>query len=707
MDDYRISIDVGGTFTDLIALSEEDGGLCNIKIPTTPSEPDIGVMVAFRKFLTMHPSAGISTIIHATTIATNMLTGQIGLDLPKTALITTKGFRDIIEIGRQRRHELYNIFLQRPKPLVQRTHRYTVEERVTAEGEILQPVEFEAVREIAEKIRKEKIETVAIGLLNSYLNPEHEIKLKKWIQQLCEGTFITASHEVSPEHREYERFSTVVVNACLMPVVSSYINKLLKKVGKLGIRTQLYVMQSSGGIASADTVLSLPASIIESGPAAGVIAAAFYGKMLNINNVLSFDMGGTTAKAGLVKDFTPEVITEYEVGGKIHTGRVIKGSGYPVKFPFIDLAECSAGGGTIAWVDAGGGLRVGPLSAGAEPGPACYGLNGNEPTITDANLVLGRLNPNHLLGGGMKLERNLAEKVLKAKICDELNLNLVQAAAGIVEIANSTMAKILRIVSVERGHDPRKFSLLAFGGAGPMHACALAENLGIPKIVVPSNPGLFSALGMLAADFTHHIVKPIMTDIDEVDAQILKNVYEEMEENGRSIVTKQQTPLKELYALRYADLRYRGQAYELMIPTRVPLRVSDIEELEKKFHQKHRSIYGYAAVEEKVEMINLRVTIVGVTGKPKIQRINSTNRNVNSNDVSTLSRTSRQVFFEEMGKFIETPVYNRQLLRIDHLLDGPCVIEQYDATTVVYPSWRVAVDATQNLTLLRKRNHHA
>jgi N-methylhydantoinase A len=701
MTDHRISIDVGGTFTDLLALREEDGELFNIKVPTTPKEPDIGVITAFRKFLTRHPSTRISTIIHATTIATNMLTGQIGLDLPKTALVTTKGFRDIIEIGRQRRHELYNVFLQRPKPLVQRRHRYTVKERITAKGEIIQPLDIEEMGRIAQEIREEKIETVAIGFLNSYFNPEHEVTIKERLQQLCEGIFITASYEVSPEHREYERFSTVIVNACLMPIISTYINNLLKKIGELGIHAQLYVMQSSGGIASADTVLRLPASIIESGPAAGVIAAAFYGKMLNINNILSFDMGGTTAKAGLVKDFTPEVVTEYEVGGKIHTGRVIKGSGYPVKFPFIDLAECSAGGGTIAWIDAGGGLRVGPLSAGAEPGPACYGLNGDNPTITDANLVLGRLNPNYLLGGGMELQRGIAETVMRTKICDSLSFNLVQAAAGIVEIANSAMAKILRIVSVERGHDPRKFTLVAFGGAGPMHACALAENLGIPKIVVPRHPGLFSALGMLAADFTHHIVKPIMTDLNEVDVQILNDAFEQMEETGNNVVAKQQAVLKDLYAIRYADLRYQGQAYELMVPTKAPLSVDDIRKLEKNFHNRHRAIYGYAATEEKVEIINLRLTMIGVTRKPKIQKQNSTKKGI-----SSASRKSRQVFFEKVGKYVETPIYYRTCLESGDVIEGPTVIEQYDATTVVYPSWMVTVDKSQNLILSRKEEHH-
>lgn len=694
MVNYRVSVDIGGTFTDLVALSEEDGELVNIKVPTTPREPAVGVVTAIREFLATLEPADVSMIVHATTIATNAITGQMGLELPKTALITTKGFRDIIEIGRQRRHELYNLFIRRPRPLVPRRHRYGVGERLSSSGEVIKPLRCEDVRNVARKINEEGIEAVAIGFLNSYINPEHEVKAKELIEELCSDVFVTASHEVSPEHREYERFSTAVVNACLMPIVSSYITDLLKKTKELGVEARVHVMQSSGGIASGDEVRRVPASMIESGPAAGVIAASFYGKLLGTEDILSFDMGGTTAKAGLVRGYAPDVVTEYEVGGRVHSGRIVKGSGYPVKFPFIDLSECSAGGGTIAWVDAGGALRVGPTSAGAEPGPACYGLGGEEPTITDANLVLGRLNPDYILGGRMRIRRDLSERAIRVRTCGRLGLDVVQAAAGIVEIVNSTMAKILRIVSVERGYDPREFTLMAFGGAGPMHACALAEDLGIPRIVVPINPGLFSALGMLAADFTHHISRPVMKSVDEVGVDTIEETYKEMEEAGGEVLARESTALTDVFFVRHADMRYRGQAYELTVPATKPFDEGGLRTLVERFHDRHRSVYGYAVEGEGVELINLRLIAVGVTAKPEMQRKASIGQ-----DVSHALLASRDVFFERYGKYVESPVYVRERLEPGNVMEGPCVIEQYDATTVVYPDWRAVVDEFGSLTL--------
>lgn len=696
MGKYRVSVDIGGTFTDLVALGEEDGELVNIKVPTTPREPAAGVVTALREFLAAHEPADVSVIVHATTIATNAITGQMGLELPKTALITTEGFRDIIEIGRQRRHELYNLFIQRPKPLVLRRHRYGVEERVGSRGEVIKPLRYEDVRDVARAIKEEGIGAVAIGFLNSYINPKHEAEAEELIERLCPEVSVTASHEISPEHREYERFSTAVVNACLMPIVSKYVADLLRKTEGLGVEAQVHVMQSSGGIASGEEVGRIPASIIESGPAAGVTAASFYGKLLGTENVLSFDMGGTTAKAGIVRNYASEVVTEYEVGGRVHSGRIVKGSGYPVKFPFIDLSECSAGGGTIAWVDAGGALRVGPTSAGAEPGPACYGLGGEEPAITDANLILGRLNPDYMLGGRMRIRRSLSERAIRAKICSELGIDLVQVAAGIVEIANSSMAKILRIVSVERGYDPRGFTLMAFGGAGPMHACALAEDLGIPRIVVPVNPGLFSALGMLAADFTHHVSRPVMLSVDEVEVDTIEGIYREMEEAGRGVLAGRSTPLTDIFFVRQADMRYRGQAYELTVPAEKPLDDEGLRTLAERFHDRHRSVYGYAVEGEGVELINLRLTAVGVTPKPEMKRIAPTGR-----DLSQALLTSRDVFFERCERYVKSPVYVRERLEPGDVVEKPCVIEQYDATTVVYPGWRAVVDEFGSLILTR------
>ncbi len=695
MRTFRVSVDVGGTFTDLIALNEDEGSIFKIKVPTTPTDPEQGVEEALQEFLTSSRHAEISSVIHATTIATNALTGQIGLELPKTSLITTKGFKDIIEIGRQRRHQLYNLFVQRPKPLIPRRYRYTIEERIDAEGDIVTPLKQAEVVNVSNEILENNIEAVAIGFLNSYVNPVHEQRVKEIVNRVCPNLLVTTSYEVSPEHREYERFSTTVVNACLMPIVSTYIDNFLKMLRRIGIKSQLQVMQSSGGITSGETVRDLPASVIESGPAAGVIAASFYGKLVGLENVLSFDMGGTTAKAGILKAYMPEVVTEYEVGGNYHVGRIVKGSGYPVRFPFIDLSECSAGGGTIAWVDSGKALRVGPLSAGAEPGPACYGHGGEAPTVTDANLLLGRLNPEHLLGGKIRINRDLSEKAVKSSICDILEIGVVQASSGIIRIVNSNMSKILRIVSIERGYDPREFTLMAFGGAGPMHACALADDLGISSVLIPLNPGLFSTLGMLAADSTHHFVRPIMKGADEIDVIYIKNLCIEMEREGRKVLDNEGSHFNNTHFMFYADLRYHGQAYELIVPISKPIGKNSLSDLIKSFHEKHRLVYGYSVDKGRVEVVNLRLTAVGVTSKPILRKMNSAVKE------PIKASSNRQVFFEELDKFIDCPIYLRNQLKAGNIINSPSIIEQYDSTTIIYPSWEATVDGYGNLLMYR------
>jgi N-methylhydantoinase A len=453
-------------------------------------------------------------------------------------------------------------------------------------------------------------------------------------------------------------------------------------------------MRSDGGVTAAELAKQKPVSVVESGPAAGVIAASFYGKTLRLRNIMSFDMGGTTAKAGLIKDCTPNLVTEYEVGGKVHSGRIIKGSGYPIRFPFIDLSECSAGGGTIAWVDAGGALKVGPISAGAIPGPACYDMGGQDPTITDANLVLGRLNPNYILGGTMKVNGQLSIETIEEKICNQTELNVLQAAVGIVGIVNSTMAKILRIVSVERGHDPRDFTLIAFGGAGPMHACALAEDLGISKIVIPPSPGFFSALGMLTADFKYHSTHPILKSFDEVDPTSIEEMYKEMEDKDRRIMEKGNTTFLDTFCVRQVDMRYQGQAFELIVPTSRPFDEARLKQLILAFHDKHRSVYGYAIDGSAVELVNLRLETIGVTSKPNLRKAL-----LGKPDASEALKTIRSVFFEDSKIYTECPIYDRQRLTPGNVVEGPVIIEQYDATTVIYPRWNGFVGEYGELTV--------
>jgi N-methylhydantoinase A len=695
MAKYRLGIDIGGTFTDIVALNEESGEIFNIKLPSTPMDPSQAVMEAFHEFLRKTGDADVSRVIHATTIATNALLGQLGLELPKTALITTRGFRDIIEIGRQRRHRLYDLFIQRPRCLIPRRLRFGVDERIGPKGEILTPLKEDQVKMLAEQLEKERVESIAVSLLFSYINQKHERKIGKILRRSLPRIYITLSSEIAPEYREYERTSTAVVNAILMPIVSNYLNKLHRKMRGLGVKAPLWVMQSDGGIASKGVVSRRPIGMVESGPAAGVIASAYYGRLLGLERVLSFDMGGTTAKAGAVRGGTPEIVSEYEVAGEVHSGRIVKGSGYPVRHPFIDLAECSAGGGTIAWVDEGGALQVGPLSAGAVPGPACYGRGGMRPTVTDANVVLGRLNPDYILGGEMKIHARLSEEAILNEICSKIPLELTEAADGIIKITNSAMSKILRIVSVERGHDPRDFVLMCFGGAGPMHGCALAEELNVERIIVPPNPGLFSAYGLLATDSKTTLLRAVMKPIGEINVSDIEKIFQKLEFKGSRLMDKQNISKRDVNFIREMDLRYLGQSYELTVQVSTPFTEDSINKTIEAFHEKHTRIYGYAVREEPVELVNVRVNVYGFVEKPRLKQKTLYKEEPSEDAVIGV----RKVFFEKMDDYIETPIYLRDKLKAGNVIDGPAVIEQYDATTVVYPGWTARVDEYENIVI--------
>ena len=690
---FRVSIDIGGTFTDLVAFDEITGELLNFKVPSVPRKPEEGVIESIKLFLRGTTPDSITVISHATTIGTNALFGQIDLELPKTAFITTKGFRDVVEIGRQRRPELYNLFFRRPPTLVERRFRYEVQERIDPKGNVITPINSADVEEILNEIEAKGIESLAIGFLNSYANQKHELEVLEAARRRIPDLHLTASSNVSNEYREYERFSTSVVNAVLMPIIESYLSRLESGLKDMGIGSPLYVMQSNGGMAKAEVIKEKPATIVESGPAAGVIAAAWLGEQVGEYNVISFDMGGTTAKAGSVRGRLPEVVSEYEVAGKIHMGRLVKGSGYPVRFPFIDLAECSAGGGTIASADEGGALNVGPISAGAIPGPACYGKGGDEPTITDANLILGRLNPEELLGGDMRIFPELARRAFEG-LCSKLGINVEEAAVSVVRIANSMMAKILKIVSVERGFDPRNFALVAFGGAGPMHACALSEELQIGRVIVPQSPGLFSAIGLLTADLSHDYVKAIIKQIEAVNIEDLEQSFMEMESEGSRTLVREGIDAERMRFIRQLDLRYLGQAYELTVQAMEPFDGRAFQAAIAAFHKKHRDTYGYSAENEKVEVVNARLRAIGEIPKPHLKE---TNRKVGD----LIPKSSRSVFFEGADSWLESPIYDRGSLCSGSQLGGPAVVEQYDSTVVIYPDWHASVDRFGNL-LLRK-----
>ena len=678
----RVGIDVGGTFTDLAAVDDAKGEVLRLKVPSTPRAPERAVIAALEDLLRKGYAAGdVAFLGHSTTIATNALLGQIGLELPRVALVTTHGFRDVIEIGRQNRSAVYDLFVQRPRPLAARADRFTVVERIDAVGNVLGPLDETSVARACEALMQRRPDAVAVCLLNSYVNDAHERRVAQAIEAALPGVPVTRSSEVDPEYREYERFSTAVVNAALAPIVARYLERLTQQLNERSVAATPYVMRSDGGMSSASRVAASPAAIIESGPAAGVIAAASLAATTGDAKLLAFDMGGTTAKAGTIVDGSVQLATEFEAAGKSHSGRAIKGSGYPVRFPFVDLAEVSAGGGTIAWIDDAGSLRVGPLSAGADPGPACYGRSDNA-TVTDANVVLGRLHQTHLLGGTFPIDAARSRAAIET-LAQRLGLSVETTSAGIVTLIDAEMAKVLRIVTVERGEDPRAFTLVAYGGGGPLHACALADELGIAHVIVPAHPGIFSAHGLLVADVATHFVEPLLRAIDSASFEELGRTFAGLETRGRGELIEQGVDAATIAFRRTYDARYAGQSFELSIP-----HGDSLDDVAGAFHRAHRARYGYHVPGERIELVNVRLNATGkLAGAAESSRSSVTARSSNES-----SKVLRRVWIG--NAFDDVPVYRRDSLWPNTTVDGPAIIEQYDTTTYVPPGWSAQTDTT-------------
>ncbi len=675
---WRTGVDIGGTFTDIVFLDEESGELRVLKVLTTPRKPSEAVLSGLE-----HSGielSDVSTLVHATTLGTNMFLGQEGLVPPKVALITTKGFRDVLEIGRQRRPELYNLFFEKPPPLVRRRDRYEVEERIDAWGNEITPLNVEEAEKLADVICERGYEVVAISFLHSYINPLHEEKMHQILKERCPELDVILSSRVNPEHKEYERTSTTVVNAFLRKLLSAYLTNLERELRKKGFEGKLLVMQSSGGVSKVEYAVERPAAFIESGPAAGAVAVAHYSKLAGDERVIGFDMGGTTAKASTVIGGEPTVTTEYEVGGKVHAGRLVKGSGYPVRFPFIDLAEVSAGGGTIAWIDEGGALRVGPISAGAEPGPACYGRGGDKATITDANFLLGRLGKK-LAGGSLILRKELAEKAIGG-LAVELGLEMEEAAMGIIKLANTIMAKALRIVTVERGHDPRDFVMYVFGGAGPLHGVELARELEAKEVLIPIHPGVFSAFGLLLTDYRVDTVRSVMKLAEEIEDREVEEALSQLEIE----TSKELEGVGEVHAIPSLDMRYRGQAYDLNVPWR-----GSVDQAIRDFHATHGRVYGFSSPDEPVEIVNVRLALIGSLKKPQFPRMRA-------EEYTPEPDGSRKVYFDDRG-WVDASVYSREKLKPGAALEGPAVVEEYDSTTLVPPEHLLRVDEYGNLRI--------
>jgi N-methylhydantoinase A len=682
----RLAVDIGGTFTDATLIDEATGAVSIAKVLSTPADPSQGFMHAAERALAEGGVAAgdVALVVHATTVATNaIIEGKIA----RSGFVTTEGFRDLLEIARQVRPTLYDTQFEKPRPLVPRDRAVGVRERLGPAGEVLTPLDEGSARAAAALLREQDVESVAVCLLHAYVNPEHERRIGAILAEELPGVPISLSSEVAPEFREYLRASTTVINAVIRPVVGRYLERIETRLTDAGIHAKLLVMQSSGGVFGSDAAARRPVFMVESGPAAGVIASASLGEQLGRGDILSFDMGGTTAKVGLIQDGRPSVTKDYNVGG--HAGAGIGGmslSGYPVRTPVVDLVEIGAGGGSIAWVDSGGLLRVGPRSAGADPGPVCYRGGGTEPTVTDANVVLGRLNPAYFLGGEISLDVEGARLAIEERCAKPLGLSVVEAANGIVEIANAAMVNALHLISVQRGYDPRDFLLVAFGGAGPVHANALARDAEMPTLLVPRSPGIFSATGLLTTDLKRDAAVTLMRRLADVEDAELDAGFAELERAGVAELEREGVARDAIEFRRQLDLRYVGQSFELTIPAG--------DDVADRFHAEHDRTYGFAAPAEPVELVSLRLTSVGRIEKPPLRPL--------ATGAAAEPKERRDVYFAEAGAYVETPVYDRYALPAGAAFAGPAVVEEFDSTTVVHPGFAVRVDEVGNLFIERE-----
>ena len=661
----KIAVDIGGTFTDLVALDDQ-GIVHQSKSLTTPEELARAIQDCLTKANIQLSAAEF--FVHGSTIAINAVLERKGA---KTALITTRGFRDVYEIGRGNRPEGYNLFFKRPVPLVPRELRLEVDERLLASGEILQPLEEHSARAAIAELMSEKVESVAVCLLHSYANTAHEERLGELLRQEFPQAYVALSHEILRECREYERISTTVLNGYVGPIVTRYIISLERLFKASGFHGTFLIMQSNGGAMSVETAKKVPVTMMESGPVAGVIGAAALGEAVDCRRMISFDMGGTTAKASLIKDFHPELTSSYYIGGYV--------SGQPMMLPVVDIVEVGAGGGSIAWIDEAGGLKVGPRSAGAAPGPACYGRGGKDPTVTDANLVLGRIDPEYFLGGGIRLVKDGAVQAVRERVGNPLGLGLEEAALGILTIANYNMSLAVRAVSVEKGYDPRDCVLVASGGGGPLHAGAIARELSVPRVVIPPMPAHFSAWGMLLADLKHDYVQTCLRELSETSGRELAGWFAPLEKQAMETLISEGAKEKNVIMRRFLDMRYRGQEYTLPVPLTENLsRLGELASIRSRFNALYQEHYGHSAPEEPVVIVNLRLTAIGAAANRLSLRASFQKDDKGKKGL-------RQVTFDGAQGPVLCPIFLRSGLSAGERLQGPAVVEEIGSTILIYP----------------------
>ncbi|MDX2159613.1 MAG: hydantoinase/oxoprolinase family protein [Hyphomicrobiaceae bacterium] len=689
---WRIGVDIGGTFTDVALVDEGSGRIGVAKAPTTPRNFAEGVLSALEMAMRRYgvEANDVGLLAHATTVVTNALLEEKGA---RAALVTTRGFRDVLELRRSARADLYDLFQDAPATLIPRRRRLEITERIGADGSIVTPLSDAEIDGLIAEIRAHKVEAIAVSLLFSFLNPEHERRLGARLRAAFPSLPVYLSSEVLPEIREFERTSTTAVCAYVGPILASYLERLERATEAKGL-PRLYVMGSNGGVFEAAEGVAMPAMAVESGPAAGVVAAALAARQTSRLDMLSFDMGGTTAKASLIRDGRYETTPEYEVGGGASGNRWMHGTGHPIRVPVIDLAEVSAGGGSIAWVDRAGALRVGPRSAGAEPGPVCYGRGGTEPTVTDCNLALGRLDKGSLLAGDLPIDFAAAERAVIGKLAKPLGITATEAAAAVVEVVNHAMAEALKIVSVERGHDPRELSLLAFGGAGPLHAAALAAELGMPEVICPPIPGAFSALGLVGSDLKRDYVRTLYTTTAVADPAGMEAAFASLEAEGTAMLDRARVPAERRRFVRTIDARYERQSYELSVP--VPpgaVSAGSVASLADAFHARHRQTYGHDNPAEPVQIVSLRVSAIGTIPVLGV-------RQQPAAAGSDFRKGYRAVTFRGIGSPMAT-IADRARMPAGAVLAGPAVIEALESTILVPPGWTAAMDGEGFVRLAR------
>jgi len=688
--DYRIGVDIGGTFTDVVLLGS-DGTLRTKKVLSTPADYARGVVQGILELLqeTSAAPASVTKVVHASTVASNAVLEGKG---STCCLLTTAGFRDVLEMRRLRIPVMYELQYEKPPPLVPRRLRYEIPERSGPRGEVWEPLDEDAVRDAAERARAAGVGAVAISFLHSYANPAHERRAAEIVREVVgDDVYVTCSSEILAEIREYERTSTVVVNAYVGPVVGRYIRSLESSLAAAGIDAPLQIMQSSGGLMSAAAAIGKPAHLVESGPAAGVVACAFLARAAGIPNVISLDMGGTTAKAAILEDGLPVKTSEYEVGAGINlSSRLIKGGGYAIRLPFIDLSEIGAGGGSLVSADEFGMLHVGPESAGSDPGPACYGLGGDQPTLTDALVVLGYLNPEHLAGGAVALDAAAAVRAIES-VAEPLSMTPAEAAYGVFQLAVATMTRAVKAVSTYRGRDPREFVLCGFGGNGPVVAVAIARALQMRRVLVPLAPGVFSAAGLLLSEIEHEFVRTLPARGASATAELLHAGYRELEAEAELALVAEGVAREAIAVSRFADIRYAGQAYELTLP--VAAGAPDLGRIAADFGAEHHRTYGHASADAPIDIVNLKLT-----ARPARNGDTPYDPLAGLCVPGTQAVTRRAHFGAEHGSH-DVPVISRA-----HLLDapprqGPLIVEEYDSTCVVPPGCSVTLDALGNIDI--------